>query len=180
MIGALSNGNGVGSASSLYYPQQTRGINGLTALASSAGGQGGGGGFAQSSANISGPGQLLSNLQQLQTQNPTQFQQLVSQIANQLQTAAQQAQGPLSSFLSNLSTNFQSVASGGNLSQLQPQQQQEHHHHHAHQAYGQETQNQPQGVAALAPSSGSQSSGSATVQQLFSTISTEVSQALAS
>jgi hypothetical protein len=113
----------------------------------------------------------------LQAQNPAKFTQVVSEIASQLQAAAQQAQGSQSTFLSNLASNFQSVASGGSLSQLQPQQ--HHHHHQVQQAYSQGTQNSSQGVAGLAQPSGSQSSSSSTLQQLFTTISSEVSQALA-
>jgi hypothetical protein len=175
MIGALSGGEGLGSASSAYFAQPTQNVNGLTAASSLTGGEGGGG-VAKSSATISGPGQLLSNLQQLQAQNPTNFQQVVSQIASQLQAAAQQAQGPQSDFLSNLAAKFQSVAGGGSLSQLQPQQ----HPHPNHQAFSQGTPNQAQGVAGLAQPSASQSSNSSTLQQLFTTISTEVSQALTS
>src|ERR1700683_4273940 len=108
MIGALSGGEGWGSASSLYLAQQIQGVSGLNASTSSTGGAGGIGG-TQSSASISGPGQLLSDLQQLHTQNPTAFQQVVTQIVSQLQAAAQQAEGPQSTFQSNLAAKFQSV-----------------------------------------------------------------------
>ena len=43
---------------------------------------------SHSTASISPLAQLLDNLQQLQTQNPAQFQQVVTQIASQLQSAA--------------------------------------------------------------------------------------------
>ena len=175
MISAMSGGEGLGSAASAYFAQQLSGVNG--AASSLTGGEGGGG-VAPTSASISGPGQLLSNLQQLQAQDPTKFQQVVSQIATQLQSAAQQAQGPQSTFLSNLASQFQNVANGGSLSQLQPQQH-HHHHHPAQQAYSQNSQSQPQGIAGLAQPSGSQSSGTSTIQQLFANISTEVTQALA-
>jgi hypothetical protein len=174
MIGALSGGEGLGSASGAYFAQQAQGIKGLGAVSGLTGGEGAGG-AAQSSATISGAAQLLSNLQQLQTEDPTKFQQVVSQIVGQLQAAAQQTQGPQSTFLSNLAAKFQSVANGGSLSQLQPQ----HHHHHAQQAYSQGAQNQSQGVTGLAQSSNGQSSSSSTLQQLYATISNEVSQALA-
>jgi hypothetical protein len=52
-------------------------------------------------------------LQQLQTHNPAEFQQVVSQIASQLQSAAKPTQGQQSNFLSNLATKFQNVANGG-------------------------------------------------------------------
>ena len=66
--------------------------------------------------------QLLSNLQQLQTQSPVQFQQVVGQIASRLQSAAQQ-QGHASAgaLLLDLAAKFQNIAGGGPLSQLQPQ-----------------------------------------------------------
>jgi hypothetical protein len=178
MIAALSSGGGLAGASSINPTQQTQGISGLSILSSLTGGQGTSG-STQSAANISGPGQLLSNLQQLQTLDPTKFQQLVAQIAGQLQTAAQKTQGPQSTFLANLASQFQNVANGGSLSQLQPQSHHHHHHHPAQQAYSQNTQSQSQGVAGLAQTSGSQSSASSTMQQLFSSISKEVSQALA-
>jgi hypothetical protein len=179
MLGGVSSAQGLGSASSVYLTQQLQAITGQTALGSLTAVPGGAG-VAQSSATISGPGQLLSNLQQLQAQNPAKFQQVVSQIASQLQAAAQQTQGAQSTYLSNLAAQFQSVANGGSLSQLvQPQQQHHHHHHHAQQAYSQSGQTQPQGLTGLAQSSGSQSSSNASLQQLFSTISTEVSTALA-
>jgi hypothetical protein len=73
------------------------------------------------SASISGPGKLLSEPQQLQQKDPTKFQEVVSQIATQLQSAAQQAgQGPQADFLSSLAQKLQNVASTGDLSQLQP------------------------------------------------------------
>jgi hypothetical protein len=178
MISALSGGEGLGSSSSIYLAQQLQGVNGSTVLSSLTGSQQGAG-VRQSSATISGPGQLLSDLQQLQAQDPTKFTQVVSDITSQLQAASQQAQGPQSNFLSNLSARFQSVASGGSLAQLQPHQH-SHHHSHAQAAYSQVAQSQPEGIAGLAQPSSSQSSGSATMQQLFTSISTEVSQALQS
>jgi hypothetical protein len=171
MVGAVSGGQGLGSAMSLYRAEQTQGVAGLTASQSlqraAPAGQG-----AQSSAAISAAGKLLSNLQQLQMQNPAKFKQVVSQIASQLQTAAQQTQGPQSDLLSNLAAKFQSVANGGSLSQLQPGQLQ-HHHHRAQQAYGQGAQLQPQTAAGLTQLSGSQPPSSPTLQQLFTTISTQ-------
>jgi hypothetical protein len=211
MINAMSGGDGVGNAASLYFAQQLQTTNVSNAPSGLPGGASAPG-STSSSAIISGPGQLLSNLQELQTQDPTKFQQVTSQIAGQLQTAAQQTQGPQSTFLSNLATKFENVANGGSLSQLQSG----HHHHHHHQtqqadsqggpsqaqgiaallqtgdnqsssgatssalqAYSQNSQSQTQGIAGLVQSSGSQSSSNSTLQQLFTNISTEVSQALA-
>jgi hypothetical protein len=176
MVGSLSGGEGLSSASSLYFSQLSRAGSAGSSVSSLTGGEGGGA-VSQTSASISGPGQLLSNLQQLQTQDPTKFQQVVSDIASQLQAASQQSQGPQSDFLANLASKFQNVANGGSLSQLQPQG--HHHHHHGQQAYSQSSQSQSQGVAGLAQSSSSQSSSGSSLQQLFASISSEVTQALA-
>ena len=209
MISA-TNGS-LDNASNLYYLQQLQAANGSNVLSSLTGGASSPA-DTPSTATISGPGQLLSNLQQLQAQDPARFQQVTSQIATQLQTAAQQTQGPQSNFLSTLSSKFQNISSGGSLSQLVPGQ--HHHHHHAQQtddsqgsqsqpqgiaallqttnspstngtissalqAYSQNSQNQSPGIAGLAQSTGSQSSNNSTLQQLFTNISAEVSQALA-
>ncbi len=174
MTGALWDISDLNRANSAYLAMQLQSVNGLAALRSLTGRQAAGG-VNQSAASISGPGQLLSDLQQLQTQNPNAFQQVVSQIAGKLQTAAQQASGPSRTFLSNLAAQFQSVADGGSLSLLQPQNDQQGR---MQQAYSRGTQSLSQGVAGLAQQSGSQSSDNSTLQQLFSTISGDVSQAL--
>ena len=75
-------------------------------------------------------------LQQLQSQNPTQFKQLVSNIANQLQAASQQATGNQATFLSNLASKFQTAAQTGNLASLQPGG----HGHHTQGTYNQQGQ----------------------------------------
>ena len=126
MIGSLTGGQGIGNAASLAFAQQGSTVA-LAGLASFSGGEGAGGlsggEGGQSSASISGPGQLVSELQQLQQQNPTEFQQIVSQIAKQLESAAQQAgQGQQGTLLSDLAQKFQNVANGGDLSQLLPSQ----------------------------------------------------------
>ena len=126
------------------------------------------------SAQISAPAQLYAELQQLQTQNPAEFNQVVTNIANQLQTAAQQAGNtPQGQFLSNLASQFQNVANGGDLSQLQPKPQGHHHHH----TYDQNGQLQSSSASAASQTT---SNGSASLQQLFTSIQNEVTQALAS
>src|ERR1700692_1322089 len=109
MVNAMSSAQGLNNAGSVYLAQQIQALGGSTPLGGLTGGQAAGG-ASQRSATIYGPGQLLSNLQQLETQNPAEFKQIVSQIASQLQTAAQQTQGPQSSFLTNLADKFGSVA----------------------------------------------------------------------
>jgi hypothetical protein len=174
MINASSLTDPTAAASNLYYLQQLQQSQGATGAAGASGVSS----TSQSSATISGPGQLMSDLQQLQAQNPTQFQQVVSNVATQLQTASQQVQGPQSSLFSSLASKFQNIADGGSLSQLQPQQ--HHHHHHAQQAYSDNSPSPSQGIAALIQPVSGQSSNGTTVQQLFSSISNEVSQALGS
>jgi hypothetical protein len=182
MIGATAGSNGLNT---IYLTQPAMAASAANALNSPPVP----GSTGQSSASISGPGQLLSNLQQLQATNQTQFQKVTTQIANQLQNAAKQTQGQMSNLLSNLSAKFQSVANGGGLSQLQEQQQQHHHHHHrAQQAYSQASQTAPQGLQGLmqttggqaggSQSNGSQSSDNNSAQGIFASISNAVSAAL--
>jgi hypothetical protein len=129
------------------------------------------------SAQISGPGQLFSQLQQLQQQDPTKFQQLVSTIANQLQSASQQSTGIQANFLSELASKFQTAATTGNLTALQPS----HHGHHAHGTYNAQGQTTPTatlpGVSPTSDTSGTSSSG-LNIGQLFANIAKEVSQAV--
>jgi hypothetical protein len=65
------------------------------------------------SAHISGPAQLFGELQQLQSQNPAQFKQVVSDIATQLQNAAKQTTGQQADFLTNLADKFQTASTTG-------------------------------------------------------------------
>jgi hypothetical protein len=169
MIGAMSGGEGMTGLSAMLLATQPPGVG---AAGSLTGGEGGSS-IASSSASVSSPGQLLSNLYELQTQNPTAFTQVVTQIANQLQAAAQQAQGPASPFLSSLAQKFQNIADGGSLAQLQPS----HAHDHAPQAYAQQGTGATQGLAGLGSVASGQPSGSS-LRQLLTTISSEVSKAL--
>jgi hypothetical protein len=95
------------------------------------------------SASVSPFGQLVSNLQKLQKQNPAQLQQILTDTANQLTALAQQqtANSPLANFLNNLAARFQNAAKTGDLSSLSQGQRSGHHHHHkAHAAYAQNSQ----------------------------------------
>ncbi len=127
-------------------------------------------------ASLSGPGQLLSALQQLQTQDPTQFSQVVGQIATQIQAVAQQqSQNGSSQFLTKLADKLQNVASTGDLSQLES-----HHARHAAGTYNSQGQPVPPTAATGSPAAatGSQSNGSSGVQQMFANIVQEVQQAI--
>ena len=70
---------------------------------------------------ISSQAQFLSQLQQLQTNDPDKFKQVVTDIANKLGQAAQQlGKSGEGKFLADLAAKFQSVADTGDLSPLQP------------------------------------------------------------
>jgi hypothetical protein len=85
--------------------------------------------------------QMMSMLQQLQQSNPGQYQQVTQQIATNLRNAAQTAQSEGNSTaenqLSQLSSDFKSASTSGQLPSVQDLAQAiggGHHHHHAHAA----------------------------------------------
>jgi hypothetical protein len=133
---------------------------------------------SQSSASISGFGQLLSQLQQLQAKNPAKFQQVMSDIVTKLQTAAQQ-QGntPQGQYLSQLASKFEAAAQSGNLSQLQGGH--GHHGHHGHHTYSANGTSTPSSSGSSSQTGASADASATGIQQLFASISAEVSQALA-
>ena len=160
----MSSISSLGSAANafLLQAQYSSGITGAASGSSGAAGN-------PVSAIISEPGQLFSELQQLQAQDPAKLKQIASQIANQLQAAAQQpGSSGQASFLNKLAGEFQNVANGGDASQLKP------HHHHAH--HGHHTYNS-NGQAVQSSSSSSPTSGTS-IQDIFATITNEVAQAL--
>ena len=141
-------------------------FGGLGYLFGAYGGQG-------DSASISGPAQFISELQQLQTQNPTEFTQFATQVATQLQSAATQAgQTPEGQFLTNLANQYEQLANGASVSQVFSG-----HHQNAQGIYNQNGQ-----ISQTTPLSPFQnwgaSAGGVNLQQLFSNISSELSQAL--
>jgi len=82
--------------------------------------------------------QIMSQLQQIQQQNPTEYSQVTQQIATNLQTAAQTAQADgnptQANQLTQLATVFQNDSQSGQLPSFQQLQQASggHHHHHHH------------------------------------------------
>lgn len=85
--------------------------------------------------------QILSELQQLQQQNPSEYAQVTQQIATNLQSAAQtdQANGNSTgaSQLTQLATDFLNASQSGQLPDIWDLAQaggvsQQHHHHHGH------------------------------------------------
>jgi hypothetical protein len=161
----------------IQQTDQTQGVGALAVggqlLGTGAAGAVGPAGIAfGDSAQISGPGKLFAELQQLQSQNPTKFTQVVSDIATQLQTAAQQATGNQANFLTNLADRFQTVANTGDLSSLRPSH--HGHGHHAHATYNA----QGQVVPPAAPPADSSSTSAPDLRQIFSNIIQTVTQAL--
>lgn len=71
---------------------------------------------------ISGPGDLLSKLSSLKSTDPAKFKSVVSEIADKLQKAADDAgtDAAKGKILSDMASKFKNVAAGGDLSQLQP------------------------------------------------------------
>jgi hypothetical protein len=98
---------------------------------------------SQSDASQLSPlAQLLSSLQQLEQQNPAQYQQVTAQIATNLQAAAKTAQSDgnssQASQLNQLASDFQTASQSGQLPNIQDLGQAigGHHHHHHHSGSG--------------------------------------------
>jgi hypothetical protein len=173
--------SGLGATAISYFTQlsQSTPVLGTGGLSGGEGAGGLSGGEGGSSVSLSPFAHLLNGLSQLQSQSPASFTQVVGQIAGQLESAAQQAQGGQADFLTSLAEKFHSVADGGSLSQLQGGH--HHHHHRVAAAYGSgaagagQTPAQPT-VGGTAPASGASGTN---LQQLFQTLLGEVNKALA-
>jgi len=91
---------------------------------------------------VSPAGQFLNQLQQLETQNPQEFQAILTEITGQLQQAATTASNngntTQANQLTQLANTFQNAESGGPLPTAQQLQQAgltgHHHHHGGHRA----------------------------------------------
>ena len=70
-------------------------------------------------ANLSRPGQIYGKLEQLLSQDPAKYKELVSQTAAQVQKAADEASGEEQSFLNGLAAKF-AQAADGDLTALKP------------------------------------------------------------
>jgi hypothetical protein len=123
--------------------------------------------------------QILSTLQQLQQSNPTQYQQVTSQIATNLQSAAKTAtaDGDTSQAneLNQLATDFQNASQNNTLPNVQDLAQalSGHGHHHGHHMQSSSsdsssTSTNTTSSAGTATSTGSSSSGSDPLSQLLS------------
>jgi hypothetical protein len=99
------------------------------------------GSSTQDGSQLSPFAQILSTLQQLQQSNPTEYQQVTSQIATNLQSAAKTAtaDGDTSQAneLNQLATDFQNASQNNTLPNVQDLAQAlsgHGHHHHGHHA----------------------------------------------
>ena len=114
---------------------------------------------------------MLSELQQLQQSNPTQYQQVTQQISTNLTAAAQQATSEgnttAASQLTQLATDFSNASSSGQLPNIQDlaQAMGGHHHggHHHHSSV-----NLGSSSGSSSDASSSSSSASQSLQQLLS------------
>jgi hypothetical protein len=93
--------------------------------------------------SLSPASQFLNQLQQLQTQNPPEFQAMLTEITGQLNQAAGTASAngntPQANQLTALANTFQSASTGGPLPTAQQLQQagvSGHHHHGSHHGSG--------------------------------------------
>jgi len=133
----------INSISSLYSSPAVSGVsaaNSDSSVASVAGAS------SAVSVDLSQPGQLFSQLQNLAQTDPTKFKEVTAEIASQLKDAASSQTGKQASFLNNLAGRFQTASQSGKMSDLAPPQQGQaqagahHHHHHSQVQAGAGTQ----------------------------------------
>ena len=133
-------------------------------------------GLQSDNTRLSPFAQMMSELQQLQQSNPSQYQQVTQQIATNLSSAAQTAQAngntSAANQLNQLATDFTNASKSGQLPSSQDLAQAlggHHHHHHAHAASGSSNSNS-------SSSDTSSSSSSQGLSQLLSTLEATGSQ----
>ena len=106
-----------------------------------------------STANISPIAQFLSNLQQMQKQNPDQFKQVTATIASKLQQAATNAQSQGNSAWANqlnqLASQFQTASTTGQMPAVQSLQQAGESGHHHHGGHHHSTQASQTGLSSM-------------------------------
>jgi hypothetical protein len=121
----------------------------------------------------------MSTLQQLQQTNPSQYQQVTSQIATNLQSAAQTAQSEgnttASNQLSQLATDFTNASKSGQLPNIQDLAQAVggHHHHHGHHAHAASSDSSSSSSSSSSPSSTSTSSTSNTTNNTTNNVTSQ-------
>jgi hypothetical protein len=119
--------------------------------------------------------QILSTLQQLQQSNPAQYQQVTSQIAANLQSAAKTAtaDGDTSQAneLNQLATDFQNASQNNTLPNIQDLAQAlsgHGHHHHGHHAQSSSSDSSSTSTNTTSSTSSGSSSSSNPLSQLLS------------
>jgi hypothetical protein len=128
---------------------------------------------------ISQVGQLLSGLQRLQQQDPAKFQRVLNSVADQLQAAAkQQSKDSQAQFFNQLAQEFRQAAQTGNLSGLITSQSASSARHRVHFAYAQNLHGAHQSALASLFVAGPGTPANAAVQQVLSSITSQVENAL--
>ena len=129
------------------------------------------------SGQLSPFAQMLSTLQQLQQSNPTEYQQVTSQIASNLQSAAQTAssQGNTSAAneLNQLATDFTNASQSGqlpNISDLAQALGSGGHHHHHHGGVGSSEDSSSSSSTSGSSSSSTSSSASSSASSSISAL----------
>ena len=74
------------------------------------------------SVDLSKPGQLFSQLQNLAQTDPTKFKEVTAEIASQLKDAAASQTGKQADFLNELAGRFDAASQSGKMSDLKPPQ----------------------------------------------------------
>jgi hypothetical protein len=133
----------------------------------------------QDNNNLSPFAQVMSELQQLQQSNPTQYQQVTQQIATNLTAAAQTAttagNTTAASQLTQLATDFTNASTSGqlpNISDLAKAVSGQHHHHHHGGHFFPVSDATPIGAS----TSTSSTNTSQTMSQLLSTLQSTATQ----
>jgi hypothetical protein len=133
----------IGSTGPLVSSNSMEAVQGIAAIAqlTQAPSQSPAKGANSDSGTISPAGQMMSQLEQLQQQDPAKLKKILAQIANQLSAAAQlHGPGNQADLLYKLAGRFKSAAQTGDLSRLKPRAGHFGQAHLAHQAYQQSQQ----------------------------------------
>ena len=108
------------SSMSLYMLYGMMSVNSATQSGTTTRTAGAAGLTSTDSINLSKPAELLSKLEQLKQSDPDKFKEVLTNIADELNNAAKQKSGFIAQILTSLADKFQSVANGGDISQLMP------------------------------------------------------------
>ncbi|MGO9260248.1 MAG: hypothetical protein ACLQU1_28665 [Bryobacteraceae bacterium] len=127
--------------------------------------------------------QLMSTLQQLQQNNPSQYSQVTQQIAANLQSASQTALAngntTQAQQLNTLSTDFQSASTSGQLPNVSDlaEAMGGHHHHHHHYSQSNSSSSDSNGSSTSSPSTTtSGSTATQSLSQLFGAFANDAAQ----